>query len=252
MVSYQNSFKKRASETGSALVYILIAIALLAALTASFMKPSSQQTTAQSSFKAITEMKAQIAFIRSSIQECVLNYASGDLSDDANITAGVNKSYPFTPTDPYFALTSGAGAASTTNPNDQLRHIGCPGNPGSSKDHADIFGGSSGKFLPPPVDLFEEWEYYNGEDGVFFYTRTDKTDAFLQTALQKLDDQFSECEADIIDATGGDIELLDAAAGDPICPNGSTCFRLWMITSGTSTYNGDADDDEGTTGANCP
>ncbi len=241
---------KRVSETGSALVYILIAIALLAALTASFMKPSSQQTTAQSSFKAITEIKAQIAFIRSSIQECVLNYSGGDVSDTANMPAAVNEPYPLTPTDGYFALTSGTGAAASTNPNDQLRHIGCPGNPGSSKDHADIFGGSSGKFLPPPVDLFEEWEYYNGADGVFFYTQTDKTDAFLQTALQKLDDQFSECEADIIDASGGDIELLDGDPGSPICPDGSTCFRVWIITSGTSTYNGDTDGEE--LAATCP
>ena len=35
----------RANERGSALVYILIAIALLAALTISFMNPSSNQTT---------------------------------------------------------------------------------------------------------------------------------------------------------------------------------------------------------------
>lgn len=251
MTYIKNLYNKRVSERGSALVYILIAIALLAALTASFMKPSSQQTTAQSSFKSITEMKAQIAFIRSSIQECVLNYSGGDASDTANMPTAVNEPYPLTPTDGYFALSSGAGAAAATKPDDTLKQIGCPGNPGSSKDHSDIFGGSSGKFLPPPVDLFEEWEYYNGTDGVFFYTQTDKTDAFLQTALQKLDDQFSECEADIIDASGGDIELVSAAAGDPICPDGSTCFRVWMITNGSAVYNGDTDLDE-ETGVICP
>jgi hypothetical protein len=231
------NLNERVSETGSALVYILIAIALLAALTASFMKPSSQQTTAQSSFNTITELKSQISYVRSSIQECVLNYPSGD----TGLVGTVNFSYPINPSSTY--LTSPSA-------NDDVSNIRCPGNPGDSTDHADIFGGNSGKFLPPIPNLFESWEYYNGTDGVFFYTQTDKTDAFLQTAMQKLDDRFSECEADIIDASAGDIELISAAAGDPICPDGSTCFRLWVITQNSAVYNGDTDGEE--LAAACP
>ncbi|HPF77890.1 MAG TPA: hypothetical protein PLF01_01240 [Alphaproteobacteria bacterium] len=237
------------SQSGSALVYILIAIALLAALTASFMKPSSQQTSAQSSFNTITQMKSQIEFIRSSIQECVLNYPDGDTSDKPNIPASVVRPYPFTPTDGYFALTSGTGAASSAKPNNELQYIGCPGNPGNNKNHGDIFGGRSGKFLPPPPDLFNAWQYYNGTDGVFFFTETDKSDAFLQTAMEKLDGEFSECETDIIDASAAARELTSTAAGtDPKCPSGSTCFRVWVITQATATYNGDTDGDE----AACP
>jgi len=236
-------------QSGSALVYILIAIALLAALTASFMKPASQQTTAQNSFKAISNLKSQIEFIRSSIQECVLNHDGGDQSDTVNIPAGVNGQYPLTPTDNYFTLTSGSGAASSTNPDNKVTHIGCPGNPGTSKDHAQIFGGSSGRFLPPAPDLFEDWEYYNNTDGVFFYTRTNKTDAFLQTAMAKLDEQFSECEADVIDATAAEVAMTDAdGASDPDCPTGNTCFRLWVIANGTATYQTGGDEDT----AGCP
>lgn len=239
-------YNKHISETGSALVYILIAIALLAALTASFMKPASQQTTAQSSFNAITAVKSQTEYIRSGIQECVLNYVDGDISDTANLPSGSTKPYPLKPADAYFALTSGAGAASSTNPNNQVQYLGCPGNPGDSKNHSKIFGGSSGKFLPPPPDLFEPWEYYNGTDGVFFYTQTNKTDAFLQTAMLKLDEEFSECEADVVDASSAAIELTSTAtASDPKCPSGSTCFRLWVITKGSATYNGDTDGEEG-------
>ena len=237
MVNTRCNSSKRVSETGSALVYILIAIALLAALTASFMKPSSQQTTAQSSFNMITNLKSQIAFIRSSIQECVLNYPSGE----SGLVGSHNFPYPINPSSTY--LTSPSA-------NDELANIRCPGNPGIGTDHANIFGGNSGKFLPPIPKLFEKWEYYSGADGVFFYTSTDKTDAFLQTAMQKLDDQFSECETDIIDASGGDIELISAAAGDPICPDGSTCFRLWVITQGSAVYNGDTDGEE--LAAGCP
>lgn len=230
------------TQAGSALVYILIAIALLAALTASFMKPSSQQTTSQSSFNAITEMKSQIAFIRSSIQECVLNYPDGE----SGLIGTANFPFPINPASDYYPAPDRAA-------NNNLEFIRCPGNPGgASKDHADIFGGSSGKFLPPTPSLFDDWEYYSGADGVFFFTKTDKTDAFLQTAVQKLDDQFSECEADIIDASSGDIELLSGDPGAPICPDGSTCFRVWVITQSSAVYNGDTDGEEAPAGANCP
>lgn len=239
MTKHNNYTHERAAETGSALVYILIAIALLAALTASFMKPSSQQTTAQSSFNTITEMKAQIVYIRSAIQECVLNYPDGE----DGLVGTSNFPFPINPSSAH--LTSPAG-------DDALAGIRCPGNPGgASTDHADVFGGRSGKFLPPVPDLFEPWKYYSGGDGVFFYTRTDKTDAFLQTALQKLDDEFSECEADVIDASLGDVELLSGDPGAPLCPDGSTCFRVWVITQSSAVYNGDTDNDEDT-GTICP
>ena len=237
---------QRFSETGSALVYILVAIALLAALTASFMRPSSQQTTAQSSFNAVSELKSQTEFIRTAIQECVLIYPAGDrgATGTGGLIGTANTPYPINPSSDYFVGATPAAAA-----NDQVKFIRCPGNPGNNNDHAEIFSGSSGKFLPPPPTLFEEWEYYNGIDGLFFYTQTDKTDAFLQTAMEKLDTQFSECEADVVDASGGAIELTSTAAvADPKCPNGSTCFRLWVIAQTSNVYNGDTDGDE----AACP
>ena len=111
-------------------------------------------------------------------------------------------------------------------------------------DHDKIFGGASGKFLSPPPDLFDPWQYYNGTDGVYFWTETDKTDAFILSALEKLDDNFSECEADVIDASGG-AEDLDSGTPDTQCPSGSICFRVRMITRGTAVFNGDGDGDEG-------
>jgi hypothetical protein len=243
-----NCSGKRISETGSALVYILIAIALLAALTASFMRPSSQQTTAQGAFNAVTELKSQLEFIRSSIQECVLTYPQGDRGADgiSGLIGTDNTPYPINPSDTYF--TSPAA-------NDGVQFLRCPGNPGDDPDHAPIFGGASGKFLPPAPDLFEDWQYYNGTDGVFYYIYTDKSDAFLQTALSKLDENFSECQADVIDASGGDIELTSTAgASDPKCLENTTtstgtCFRLWVIIQPSAVYNGDADGEE--TAAGC-
>jgi len=228
--------RHRRGECGSALVYILIAIALLAALTVTFMEPSSQQTTSQSTFNTAADISGQTSFIRSSIQECVLTYPGGDpaLSGTSNIP------YPINPTSTYLL---------TPDTNNQVRNIRCPGNPGTSNNHADIFSGSSGKFLAPPPALFDEWVYYNGTDGVFFFTGTNKTDAFLQTALRKLDEQFSECEADVIDASASQRELTSTAAGaDPKCTAGRYCFRVWMIARPSNVYLGDTEGDE----ASCP
>lgn len=239
-----NNAKSAPEEKGSAFVYILIAIALLAALTTSFMRPSSQQTTAQQSFKTISNMKSQLEFIRSTIQQCVINNPDGDrgFNGASGLIGTSNTPYPINPSSTY--LTS-------PDADDLLRNIRCPGDPGTSTDHADIFTGRSGKFLPPPPDLFTDWIYHNNIDGVFIYTSTNKTDAFLDTALQKLDDEFSECEADIIDATSGEIELTSTAAGsDPKCPDESKCFRLWLVTQSSAVYNGDTDGEE--TAATCP
>jgi len=229
--------KEKTKQSGSALVYILIAIALLAALTASFMRPSSQQTTSQNTFNTITELNSQINFIRSAIQECVLTYPGGDTALIGD--PSYNSPYPLNPSSAYFTPAPKSGAAA----NDQVRNILCPGNPGDSNDHADIFGGRSGKFFPPPVKLFEEWEYFNNQDGVFFLTRTTKTDAFLKTAMDKLDDQYSECEMDVFDPGAGLGNGLVSFNPDIAC-NEVYCLRIWLITNDSAVYNGDADGDE--------
>lgn len=241
-------------ERGSALVYILIAIALLAALTTTFMEPSSQQTSSQNTFRTISDLKSNISIIQAAIQECVLVYPEGDScinnGPDAHCTTasttdlGARKNYPLNPNSDHFANATPAQSGDRL-----VRNIRCPGdNGGDNADHDNhelIFGGTSGKFLPPAPPLFEDWQYYNGTDGIYFWTETDKTDAFIDTALQKLDDQFSECEADIIDATSGAIDLDSAGTADTQCTSGSTCFRVWMkINDATAEYNGDTDGEE--------
>lgn len=229
-------------QRGSALIYILIAIALLAVLTATFMDSSSQQTTSQNTFNTVTDLNSQINFVRSSIQECVLSYPEG--ASDA--TGTTNVPYPINPSSSGYFTAPAAAAA-----NDEVQYVKCPGNPqGDPKLHGTIFGGSSGKFLPPPPKLFNAWTYYNGTDGVFFYTGTDKTDAFLTTALSKLDDQFSECEADIVDNSGGGsaLDMTTDGVSGPSCPAATVCFRVWMIAQPTAQYVGDTAGDE----AACP
>ncbi len=232
------------NQRGSALVYILIAIALLAALTVTFMGSSSQQTSSQNSFRLITDLRSRIDIIRSAVQECVLSYPKGDLTID-NDASGTDpyarRNFPIKPNSTHF---NGAAIGPTTG---QLAaDIRCPGNPGSDNNHALIFKSTSGKFLPPPPEMFKPWQYYNGADGVYFWTRTEKTDAYIISALDKLDDQFGECEADVVDATSGAVDL--DSNGETRCEGGFRCFRIRMTISNTAIYNGDSDNDE----AACP
>ena len=218
------------SERGSALVYILIAIALLALLTISFMQPSSQQTQSQNTFKLVSELQSQVEFIRSSIQECVIAHYKGDITIDSTAMGddpGADKRYPLKPNSTH--LTAPVADRKAKN-------VRCPGSPGDNADHAEIFSASSGKFLPPPPNLFADWQWYNGEDGVFFWISTDKSDAFIHTALDKLEEGFAECEADQIDATGGAVALDEAAT--VTCPAGSICFRVWLVADRTRGVGG--------------
>lgn len=221
----------RLFEQGSALIYILIAVALLAALTVAFMEPSSQQSQSQNIHKTVTALQDQVAFIQSAIQDCVLMYPEGE-----NTTAYLTDAGSGGLTDPDavvpYPLKPNSTHLDTPDADRLVKNIRCPGNPGGSDDHADIFSSAQGRFLPPPPDLFEEWQYYNGKDGVFFWTSTDKTDAYLEAALDKAEELYAECEADVIDATGGAVDL-ETATSTVQCASGHRCFRYFMVRIGT-------------------
>jgi hypothetical protein len=214
-------------ERGSALVYILIAIALLAALTLTFMEPSSQQTSSQNTFKTVSGLEAQVNMIRSAIQECVLSYPKGDQTIGPN-DPDANDRFPIKPNSKHFD-----GAIIGPADDNFVKDIRCPGNKmgPDANDHAKIFSGSTGKFMPPPPDLFEDWRYYNGLDGVFFWTATSKSDSFLEAALAKIDDKFAECEADVIVSGGAATDLDSTGEGGVECPANNACFRLYLTAN---------------------
>jgi hypothetical protein len=220
------------TQRGSALIYILIAIALLAALTATFMDSSSQQTSSQNAFNVVSELNSQINFIRSAIQECVLTYPGGDTTMPADPVGGEYpvRPYPLMPTNLYLASPAAISFVS---------EIRCPGNPGNSNNHAKIFAGTSGKFLPPPPKLFAQWGYYNGVDGVFLFNGTNHTDAYLDSALQKLDAQFSKCELQYINNTSGGSPISIISTPGWECLVGTKCIVVRIVTTGTTIYPGE-------------
>jgi len=216
----------RVNERGSALVYILIAIALLGALTVSFMGDSGNQTGTQNTFKAVSEIQSQIEFIRSSVQECILVHTGGDITIDnasGGTDPGASRFYPIAPSSAHF---TGATIGPIATP--LVRDLRCPGNPGDDQNHEPIFGGRSAKFLPPAPALFDDWQWYNGTDGIFFWTETDRSDAYIDAVLDKVNSEYSACEVDVIDASTGGAEDLDSNATIE-CPIGSKCLRVWMM-----------------------
>lgn len=232
--------KQNNTMAGSALVYILIAIALIAALTVSLMEPSGQQSQSQSSAGLINDVSGQISFITTAVSECVLSHPDQD--SGLTTTEQKNTPYPINPMDPYFTAQSATIGSDTDN---TVKNIRCPGNPGGSaagkQNHARIFGGSSGKFLPPPPALFTDWTYYNGADGVYIMTTTNKTDPFIASSMTKLDARYSNCESEVIDRrTLSDLTITsDTTPGDSaarVCPGGSLCFRYWIILKNTAIH----------------
>ncbi len=233
---------KNQNQAGSALIYVLIAVALLAALTVSMMEPAGQQTQSQTSTNLVSEVGGQIDFITSAISECVLTHPDQD--SELTVTEQKNAPYPINPKDTYFDTQSATPPSDTDN---DVSHIRCPGNPGGSgvnnQNHARIFSGSSGKFLPAAPSLMNNWEYYNGADGVFIMISSDKTDAAIANAFQKLDSKFSDCEADIIDRRGLGAYDVTTEGADPFvrsCGAGQICFRHWIILKPTVTKHQDA------------
>ena len=206
---------KASSQKGGALIYILIAIALLAALTVTFTNSGGQSSSTQNSFKLATEINSQSRVIRSGIQDCILRYSRGD---NGIVEANYIDPYPLNPT------SSDAQYTSYQESDDHVEYLRCPG-----ADYEKIFGGNMSGFLSPPPNLLEDWEYQNGVgtvlgmpyDGVYISIASDKSDPFIDDAMTKVDNLYSACE---VDYTVGD--------GTNGCPSDTQCLRFWIIRRG--------------------
>ncbi len=215
---------KASPQKGGALIYILIAIALLAALTTTFIQPGGQSSSTQNSFKLATVMNSQARVIRSGIQDCVLRFPQGN---NAITETGYIDPYPLNPdsTDTTYAAFDVA--------NKNVSELRCPGS-----NYDQIFSGSGAfsSYLPTPPELMEPWTYFNGNiaatgmaapnygmafNGVYFQIQSDKIDPFIAEAMIKVDSLMSSCEVDYTVGTGSNG-----------CENNHQCLRFWIIRRG--------------------
>ena len=234
--TFHNFIVRASSQRGGALIYILIAIALLAALTTTFVQPGGQSSRTQNAFQLASTINSQSRVIRSALQDCILRYPQGNT---AIAETGYVHPYPLNPNSEDATYTAFDNGDPGTFVVSDLR---CPG-----ANYAQLFGGSGQftSYLPPAPDLMEPWTYFNGGsgvpanvvdvfgldmDGVYYQIQSDKSDPFIAEAFQKIDDLASACE---IDYTVGD--------GTNGCENGYQCLRFWVIRG---------DDTEATPG--CP
>lgn len=218
-------FKAPHARRGSALVYILIAIALLAALTVTFLDSSStQQARSQNSFRLTADIDGQLNMIKSAIQDCILQYPEGE----KDYSPTTNHS-PFPPDADDAHQTSPASSGTKL-----VSAIRCPGNPGDSTNYQPLFGGSTNRFLPAKPEVLDDWVYRNGTNmsvdgdtvnGVYFLIKSNKSDPYIAEAFQKLDQKYTQCEVDYLDSSSSSV------AG---CPSGYKCLRVWVKRVSTS------------------
>jgi len=232
MLNYTfHKFIKASPQKGGALIYILIAIALLAALTSTFLDGGGQSSRTQNAFKTATVLNSQARLIRSALQDCVLRYPEGDSGD---ITDPAPANY----IDPYPLMPTSTDFSSPAADNN-IERLGCPGTSSGAgvDDHVSLFSGTGefSSFLPSPPDLMEPWIYFNNNitasagapgynmafNGVFFQIQSDKSDPFIGEAYQKVDELMSSCEVD-----------HQVGTGTNGCENGHQCLRFWIIRRG--------------------
>lgn len=192
------------AEGGNALLYVLLAVGLLAALTYSYVKDGRENYASQSSVQISSTLYSQINMIKSAVMECVAEYSGGggDLNGDGVIDGDDNHNNPY-PLSPSNALNLAApgGCTTTSNAagcipqagNDEVIGLQCIGAPAGA---AAMFSGSSnqGRFLPPPPNGFTPWVYKNDASGTYIQI-TFPNDAAAAIALNRLLGQFTSNQA---------------------------------------------------------
>lgn len=199
-------------KSGSALIYILIAIALLGALTMSFIEPSSQQSRSQNAFRLAQEITSHLETFRAAILDCVLTYPAGDTSSTAaSKYTGYQHPYPLTPNATYLPVAS-------RDAQNKASSIRCPGNPGDSNDHALIFGGSTGLFAPKTPSILGSsatYFYGNSVHGVHVYAFTASTDPFIKDAFDKIAEKYDACQVDSL--ANSEVGQIGQTCGTQAC-----------------------------------
>jgi hypothetical protein len=214
---------KSREQQGNALLYVLLAVGLLAALTFTYVKDSRENYASQSAVQIEETLYSQINMIKSAVVECTAEYPGGGEDSTGNINGSPNPNMPY-PLAPSSALNlfatyyngttyvstgctssgSAAGCIPQESPaHDYVTDLYCIGAPLGA---AGMFSGSSnqGRFLPSPPGGFNPWVYksdttFGGSGGVYVQISCTAAtcDAASGIALTRLLAQFTSKQASI-------------------------------------------------------
>jgi type II secretory pathway pseudopilin PulG len=224
-ISYKNThYPNNASQHGGALVYILMAIAMIGVLTGTLLQSGGQGARAKKSIELAQQLDAQIQFIKAALQECAIMHPSGDptINDGSVTDNGYIAPYPVEPASSHFSGSTDGAAA-----DNRVFRLKCPGNPGIDNNHSPIFGPTTGRFFPPTVLLNHNW-FYSNRDGTsngrnvhgvnIRISPFSTLDPYVKDALERLDAKYNDCELEYIpngDSTNG-------------CTAGRDCLIYWI------------------------
>lgn len=187
------------TERGNALLYVLLAVGLLGALTYFYAEDSRENYSSQAAISISENLYAQANMIKSAVVQCTLEYPAGAVLNGNIVnnpaTDNPNTPYPIAPSSALNASRQ-LGNPPVSDPiaaaaNDQVRNLTCIGAPSSL---AFMFTGANnqGRYLPPIPSDFTDWVYGNdltsgpsGKGGVYIQT-TGNGDAASVSALQRL------------------------------------------------------------------
>jgi hypothetical protein len=199
--------KYSSTERGNALLYVLLAVGLLAALTYFYAQDSRENYSSQAAISISESLFAQANMIKSAVVQCTLEFPGGggdmDASGSIDSSDNPNNPYPLNPSDALNLKADPGGCTTTGNAtgcipkaaNDQVKNLQCIGAPAGQ---AAMFTGASnqGRYLPPPPSNFTDWVYVNDSTGVYIKT-TGNGDAASVSALTRLLAKFTSTQASV-------------------------------------------------------
>lgn len=199
--------KNKQTERGSIVIYLIIALVLMATLVVFITQGTKKGPQAQQLDETSQYLESDLGVISAAINDCVLTYSRAvDVDGDGDKDTTDNPNAPF----PLYGDLSSGGAG------DDIMAIKCPGAPASKQI---IFDNSPGRnFRLLSGSDYTVTYFTDGTEGVkITISRSSTSDIWLE-AIDRLNTKLSTCQAEV-DTAGG-------------CADG--CLNYWIKRRSTS------------------
>lgn len=232
-----NTSRRKGSEQGSILIYILIAIALTGLLVAAMSQGTQKTASSEQVDEMMMYLQADIQTVQANISECVTSYqnnnfcpvdSSGNptcVNQFANGSTGPddgNANVPF----PVYSYSSASGSTTGTA-GLALASIKCPRAPTSQQTIFTDNIAQSMKLLQDTANYTTT--YFNDTtEGVFIRIERTASDPVWQEVISRMNSKYQACSVAYVAAGNND------PTGYP-CNKG--CLYYWILRRSTSATN---------------